>query len=69
MDEGPRTGGLEGWIRGSANVQIGAMLLCKSAKVNLGVGTEMGVGKPFGSRVSAVGSQVQVFRYGYRFRT
>jgi hypothetical protein len=66
---------LNGWPvgrrRGSAKVQIGAELLCKSAKVNsgVGVGTGVGVGKPFGSRVSAVGSQVQVFRYGYRFRT
>ena len=50
--------------RGGAKVQSGAELLCKSAKVNLGVG----VGKPFRSRVSAVGSQVQVFGFGYRFR-
>ncbi len=49
----------EGQAKGSAKVQIGAELLCKSAKVRLN----------FQVRVSAVGSQVQVFRYGYRFRT
>ena len=38
-------------------MQIGAELLCKSAKVNLGVGAGagVGVGKSFRSRVSAVG--------------
>jgi hypothetical protein len=50
---------LEGWTKGSAKVQIGAELLCKSAKVRLN----------FRSRVSAVGSQIQVFRCGYRFGT
>ncbi len=36
-----------GCTRGSAKVQIGAELLCKSAKVSLGVGTGVGVGKLF----------------------
>jgi hypothetical protein len=35
MDEGPRARGQEGGTKGSAKVQIGAELLCKSAKVNL----------------------------------
>jgi len=61
-----RAGGPEGWTKDSAKVQIGAELLCKSAKVNSGAGTG-GVGKLFRSRVSAVGSQVQVFRYRCRF--
>ena len=53
--------------RGSAKVQIGAELLSKSAKVDSGVGLGVGVGNTFRSRVSAVGCQVQVFRFGYRF--
>jgi hypothetical protein len=54
----------------SANVQIGAEFLCKGAKVFLGLEPELGLGLEnfFRSRVSAVGSQVQVFRFGYRFR-
>ena len=45
--EGRRARGQEDWTKGSAKVQIGAELLCKSAKVNLGagVGTGVGVGK------------------------
>ena len=69
MEYGKEARGPE--ARGSAKVQSGAKLLCKSAKVNLGVGvgTGVGVGKSFRFRVSAVGSQVQVLRFGYRFRT
>ena len=43
------------WTRGSAKVQIGAELLCKSAKVNLGVGVGVGAGKSFGPRLSGLG--------------
>ena len=57
-----RSRGPEERTRGSAKVQIGAELLCKGAKVNLRVG------KSSRSQVSAVGSQVQVFRFGCRFR-
>ena len=57
----------EGRTKDSAKVQIGAELLCKSAKVNLGVGvgTGVGVGKYFqvsglGNRVPGSGVQVLV---------
>ena len=53
--EGPRTGGLEGWIRGSAKVQIGAELLCKSAKVRLNFQVS-----GLGSREPGSGVQVRV---------
>ncbi len=45
--EGLRAGGLEDRAKGSAKVQIGAELLCKSANVSLGVGTGAGVGRFF----------------------
>jgi len=106
--EGTRAGGQEGWrerqARGSAKVQIGAELLCKSGATEsqrealeaerlggseaqrLGGSDHTRVssmeyrqrrwatvavqkwGPNFRSRVSAVGSQVQVFGFGYRFR-
>jgi len=60
-------GGLEEEARCRAKVQIGAELLCKSAKVNLGVGvgTGVGVGKYFqvsglSPRVPGSGVQVRV---------
>ena len=49
--EGSRAGGL---TRGSAKVQIGAELLCKSAKVFLGLEPELGLGL---ENLSGLGSQ------------
>ena len=64
--EDARARGPEEKRRGSAKVQIGAELLCKSAKVNLGVGvgTGVGVGKYF--QVSGLGRQPQETGAGYR---
>jgi hypothetical protein len=39
--EGTRTGEPEGWVKGSAKVQSGAKLLCKSAKVGFEVGRRL----------------------------
>ena len=43
--------------RGSAKVQSGAKLLCKSAKVRLGVGVGIGVGVGRFLQVSGLGSR------------
>ena len=44
LDEGRKARGQEGGAKGSAKVQIGAKLLCKSAKVFLGLEPELGLG-------------------------
>jgi hypothetical protein len=57
---------LEGWTKGSAKVQIGAELLCKSVKVFFGLEPELGLGlenfqvSGLGSREPDSGVQVRV---------
>ena len=50
----PETGGLAGGQKRNAKVQIGAELLCKSAKVFLGLEPELGLGL---GNFSGLGSQ------------
>jgi len=59
--EGRRARGHEGGTKGSAKVQSGAKLLCKSAKVFLGLEPELGLGL---ENFSGVGSRPS----GARFR-